>query len=78
MIMKNGNLLTKVEVKGGNTTGFEYIEKKNYKDLVVVSSSEGEVEAGEVIRVPITSGTETDLNEEDYIIVNIREIIFIH
>lgn len=52
-------------------------DKKSYKRLKVVQSEEEEVEVGKTLYVPINSGHEVDIDNEVYVIVNIREIILI-
>lgn len=76
MKMLNGNLccelVTKEVVKGGVVMS---PSNQSYKTLKV---SEGvEIDGGKTILVPITSGTEVEINGDPRVIVNIREVILI-
>ena len=77
MVMKNGNILCLSKVEKEDLSGFTYTKKSNFKDLIVIESSEEEVKVEDILRVPITSGTNTELEDVEYTIINIRDIIFI-
>lgn len=51
--------------------------KKAYKTLKVVESGDEKVLVDSTIYVPINSGTEVKIGEENYTVVNAREIILI-
>ena len=52
-------------------------KNKSYKVLKVVESGDDKVEVGVTLYVPITSGYEVKIGNDNFTIVNAREIILI-
>lgn len=50
---------------------------KSYKRLQVIQSGDESVQVNDIIYVPINSGVEVKIDNENYTIVNAREIILI-
>jgi len=74
--MLNGNILTELQTKE-KTSGLYIPDNKTYKVLKVIKSEIKEVENGALIYVPKTAGTNIEMGEDKYVVVNIREIILI-
>lgn len=70
----NGNILTELqnEDKEGGL-----IMPKAYKTLKVIKSDSEEVKSGSTIYVIKTAGTDVKIEDNKYVVVNIREIILI-
>ena len=81
MKMLNGNVLVReVQQDENKTQSGLYIlnEIKNYKIVEVFQpDSESVVEAGDKIYIPLNAGTEVKINEEKFLIINVREIILV-
>lgn len=81
MKMLNGNVLVReVQQDENKTQSGLYIlnEIKNYKIVEVFQpDSESVVETGDKIYIPLNAGTEVKINEEKFLIINVREIILV-
>lgn len=74
--MLNGNILTELQIEEKNT-GLYIPDNKAYKIVKVVKSNVGDVKEGSLLYVPKSAGTQLDIDDNNYVVVNIREIILI-
>lgn len=81
MKMLNGNVLVReVQQDENKTQSGLYIlnEIKHYKIAEVFQpDSENVVKTGDKIYIPLNAGTEVKINEEKFLIINVREIILV-
>lgn len=74
--MKNGNILT--ELLSEQKQGGLYIpDNKAYKKAKVVSSNDESVLEGDILYVLKHVGTTIEIENKEYLVVNIRDILFI-
>ena len=77
--MLNGNIscksLDEITEKVGNV--IVPTKNKSYRTLKVVNSNEESVKKDDIIYVPLNCKNEVEIDNEKYVIVNIREIILI-
>lgn len=74
--MLNNNLCcSKVEKEEGD---FIVNHNLNFKTLLVEESSTGEVSKGDYVRVLTTAGREDFVDNKEYVIINIKDIIYIN
>lgn len=81
MRMLNGNVLVREVQQDENKTQSGLIipnEIKHYKIAEVFQpDSESVVKGGDKIYIPFNAGTEVKINEEKFLIINVREIILV-
>lgn len=81
MRMLNGNVLVReVQQDENKTQSGLYIpnEIKHYKIVEVFQpDSENVVKTGDKIYIPLNAGTEVKINDENFLIINVREIILV-
>lgn len=73
--MLNGNILTELQIEEKNT-GLYIPDNKAYKIVKVVKSNV-DVKEGSLLYVPKSAGTQLEIDDNNYVVVNIREIILI-
>lgn len=72
--MLNGNILTELQSEE-KIDGLYMPDNKSYKIVKVVESENEEMKKDSILYVLKSSGTELEINEVKYLVVNIREII---
>lgn len=77
-VMFNGNLLCKASKRGlvEAEAGFETDNEESFKYLEVIFSDEEKVKEGNLILVPKASGKPFMIDGENFIIINIKEVIW--